>query len=255
MYSRKISRSQNVPPDSDPLLVLAKAASNEALPHTPSPAPSHAPTPAEARDSEADSETEIRRARRPNLLNLRTSPKGLFDLVRDLSDGQKQSIRDIGFGSMLSLSVSRCPLELSLYLLKNFQASTSMFTLSSGERLSIDEEDVHCVLNLPRGEVEIVESIGKNEDSEPPEYVELLRAWRRRWVGLPNKGAPSTASMPDIIKQNTSAYDNFKRDFVVYVVSSFLSTNQNKACRYLLTLWDYTVMSCVLYCDVLCLTL
>ena len=217
VYKRKKTRNNKLE-CSNSLLVLASAASSKE-------------SPKKIKKTNHGTKLGIRRERRPLCLNIRTSPNGLFDLVRELSDQQKQAVKEIGFGSLLSLSVSKCPTRLSLYLLKNFRTSNSVITLSNAEKLCIDEEDIYCVLNLPRGPVPIVESLGKYEESEPREYMKILRAWRTRWVGNPNRGAPSTNSMPKMIKQNVSSDENFKRDFVVYVVSSFISTNQNTSCR------------------------
>ncbi|XP_047322625.1 histone deacetylase HDT1-like [Impatiens glandulifera] len=96
----------------------------------------------------------------------------------------------------------------------------------------IDEDDVQCILNIPRGEIDVTESIGKNSDG--PEYLAILRAWRMRWVGSETSGAPIISSMPEVILANTTADDDFKRDFVVYAVSSFLWATESPTCSIIL---------------------
>ena len=98
-------------------------------------------------------------------------------------------------------------------------------TLTNREELKIDKEDIQCILNLPRGDVDITESIGQNSDGD--KYLQMLRAWRIRWAGSDIKGSPTTVLITDRIIENKDADDDFNRDFVVYVVSSFLWTAQN----------------------------
>ncbi|XP_047320875.1 B3 domain-containing protein REM20-like [Impatiens glandulifera] len=55
-----------------------------------------------------------RKTREPDVdFKTRTSPLGLHYLVKNLFEEQKDVVRDIGFGSLLSLDISKCPMEFS----------------------------------------------------------------------------------------------------------------------------------------------
>ncbi|XP_047319482.1 probable polyamine transporter At3g13620 [Impatiens glandulifera] len=107
---------------------------------------------------------------------------------------QKDAVKSIGFGALLSLSLSKCPGEISRYLVRKFDCNKCSFTLENGEEVKIEEEDVHMVLGLPRGELDIVEYQNKEIDDK-------LKAFRTRWGNL---------SRYRILK-NISDVDNIKK--------------------------------------------
>ncbi|XP_047331265.1 WEB family protein At4g27595, chloroplastic-like [Impatiens glandulifera] len=80
------------------------------------------------------------------------------------------------------------------HLVSTFDIVRRSLVLNNGDEIRIDEEDVQCVLNIPRGEIEIVESNGN--DSKDLVYNDFLKNWRRRWGLHQNKGAPESNAMP-----------------------------------------------------------
>lgn len=154
---------------------------------------------------------------------------GLCKLVKHLSEEQKEAVRSIGFGALLTLGISQCPTEFSHGIVKMFNPSRRSIILTSGKEIHIEEEDVQAVLDLPRGPFEIEECIGG--ESGESKYNDFLRVWRRRWGINEDSGSPETSEMGKIILQNRSGDSNFKIDFVVYVVSSFLWTSQSSRAR------------------------
>ncbi|XP_047326469.1 uncharacterized protein LOC124930148 [Impatiens glandulifera] len=103
------------------------------------------------------------------------------------------------------------PREISHYLVRQFDYSKCAFTLENGEEVKIEEEDVQMILGLPRGELDIIEY-------ENIETDDKLKAFRTRW-GNPVNGAPL---VPMKMIENKAADNNFKIDFVLFMVSYFL---------------------------------
>ncbi|XP_019184037.1 PREDICTED: uncharacterized protein LOC109178942 [Ipomoea nil] len=178
-------------------------------------------------------ETSTRRRRRTrehrrDYFNTRMGPKLMFDLVQRLSPRQKQAVVETGFGGLLHLQLCTNESKLVQYLLDNFNVCRCDFVLED-DSLHIEEEDVEYTLGIPRGPLKVNEGT-KMEDTSTREYKLLLTSWRRRW-GI-TAGSPITTQMPDEIVRRADHGDEFKRDFVVFAVSSMLRGNTTRYSKY-----------------------
>ncbi|XP_019183751.1 PREDICTED: uncharacterized protein LOC109178669 [Ipomoea nil] len=178
-------------------------------------------------------ETSTRRRRqtrehRRDYFNTRMGPKLMFDLVQRLSPRQKQAVVETGFGGLLHLQLCTNESKLVQYLLDNFNVCRCDFVLED-DSLHIEEEDVEYTLGIPRGPLKVNEGT-KMEDTSTREYKLLLTSWRRRW-GI-TAGSPITTQMPDEIVRRADHGDEFKRDFVVFAVSSMLPGNTTRYSKY-----------------------
>ncbi|XP_057249347.1 uncharacterized protein LOC130590809 [Beta vulgaris subsp. vulgaris] len=155
----------------------------------------------------------------------RMSPSGLQSMIESMSSEQRQAVKDIGFGVFLELGFGALNNKLSLWLIENFDPYSRTLYVRDG-KITIDREDVQVTLGLPMGSKAVKEAI-KDDDNE--EYSILLEQWRSIW-GL-DKGSPKTTKMPERIL-TLGAEDDFKRSFVVFVVSSCLHGHKNQFCNY-----------------------
>ena len=73
----------------------------------------------------------------------------------------------------------------------------------------------------------VVEAKG---DNSIPEYEQLLKSQREKWNLA--VGSPVTQNMGEKIMKRGDHVDEFKRDFIVFVVSSMLKQHQNRKANY-----------------------
>ncbi|CAI9112573.1 OLC1v1013039C1 [Oldenlandia corymbosa var. corymbosa] len=90
--------------------------------------------------------------------------------------------------------------------------------------MKIDEEDVVAVLNLPRDPRKVLDT---SKGGDNYEYYELVQEWKGRWGGV-----PTNAVIEDNLVKRNDAGVNFERDFIVFVVSSFLYGHKNTKCKF-----------------------
>ncbi|XP_019192143.1 PREDICTED: uncharacterized protein LOC109186562 [Ipomoea nil] len=163
-----------------------------------------------------------------NYFSTRMGPKQMYDLVQRLTHNQKDAVIDMGFGGLLHLQFSSNYSQLVEYLLQRFDVFKSDFILD-GDHLHVGEEDVEYILGLPRGKRDVEEGT-KSEENSTAAYNKVLTEWRKRWNV--RSGSPITTKMPDEIIRRGDHGDAFKRDFVVFAVSSLLRGNTGRYANY-----------------------
>ncbi|XP_031131949.1 uncharacterized protein LOC116033338 [Ipomoea triloba] len=178
-------------------------------------------------------------------LQTRMSPKHFRELLSSLNPAQQQAVQDIGFGSMLTLTVFYWDSRLTRYLLEQFDPYKCSLDLQ-GDQMRISADDVYSTLELPNGQYHVIEG---TSETEPEEYVNLLTEWRHRWEVT--KGSPLTRSMPAKMIERGDSGDWFKRDFVIMLVSSLLKGNQsrNAAYKVLYSLADVSRIKDLNWCE------
>ncbi|KAL2939115.1 hypothetical protein RDABS01_022564 [Bienertia sinuspersici] len=151
-------------------------------------------------------------------LRSRMSPSSVVQVVGGLTQKQLKGIRDIGFGSLEFLKVSQLPLQLGLWIVKNFDANTCCLCIPDSEPLHITSEHVHEVLGLPIGGDDIdLDCSFKDKD--------LLNRWKNQFKK--NSICVKIGDLTSFLKQNRSNSLMFKRNFVILCVSTLMSGGQN----------------------------
>ncbi|KAJ8420950.1 LOW QUALITY PROTEIN: hypothetical protein Cgig2_017689 [Carnegiea gigantea] len=144
---------------------------------------------------------------------------GISYSIERLSYEQYLAVNEIGFGAIRTTVI---PKSFGMWLLENYDYCGSFLNLSNHRILEFIKEDVHATLGLPMGPKNVVE--GKTCDSYE-KYNALLVSWWRRW-GI-SFGAPKIRKMRDEILDQGDHGDKFKKDFIIYVVSTCIKGNQN----------------------------
>ncbi|KAL2893263.1 hypothetical protein RDABS01_009172 [Bienertia sinuspersici] len=130
----------------------------------------------------------------------KTSPTPLKKFISyGLTEAQKKDIISIGFGSFLDFDIDEMPSDLCRWLLRHFNPFQSSVKLKNGH-LDIGIDDFHIVFGLPKCG-NSVQLAGSRETSL--EYNEL--------VGM---------------KEQEGGGENFKKNFVIMVVSTLIKGNQ-----------------------------
>ncbi|XP_019156956.1 PREDICTED: uncharacterized protein LOC109153556 [Ipomoea nil] len=136
-------------------------------------------------------------------------PKLMFDLVQRLSPRQKQAVVETGFGGLLHLQLCTNESKLVQYLLDNFNVCRCDFVLrmivsTLKRKMSNTRWESREGLKVNEGT--------KMEDTSTREYK--LLDFMEKEVGRADHG------------------DEFKRDFVVFAVSSMLRGNITRYSKY-----------------------
>ena len=85
---------------------------------------------------------------------VRIKPSMLVRVLSSLSDDQKSWISSTGFDSIISFELNEYPVKLSEYLLSSFEPNPSVLRINQ-KKIEIAEEDVHDILRLPLGTVDV----------------------------------------------------------------------------------------------------
>nr|GMC89498.1 uncharacterized protein LOC109179062 [Ipomoea batatas] len=157
---------------------------------------------------------KIQPTNEPRLLNSRMSPMDLSKLLPKLTDEQKNAVREIGFGSLLEIKLSNLDRMLTTYLVKNFDVYRCVLRLEKEEML-LTEDDVESTLGLPKSDIQVVEG---NNSNATIEYNNLVEEWRVHW--RIDSCSPLVKTLSEGLGERKDHGDMFKRDFVVFVISS-----------------------------------
>ncbi|CAI9089144.1 OLC1v1023654C1 [Oldenlandia corymbosa var. corymbosa] len=128
----------------------------------------------------------------------------------------------MGFGALLDLKIKNIPIALCNFLASNFQTGARQVPLNGNNVLDIKWEDVVAVLDLPRGPKPVEEF--KQNDPAITDHAEMVDAFKKR-MGYSNKFLPTRSTAAQLITGRKDFGDDFKRDSLVFVVSTFLHGN------------------------------
>ncbi|KAK9723829.1 hypothetical protein RND81_05G028300 [Saponaria officinalis] len=152
----------------------------------------------------------------------RCRPSSLFSLIPNLSEDQKEAVRQIGFGGLLHLKLSSIPQMMFGEFLYAFRNET-FFEISESEKFKLSEDDVCDVFGLPNGgrDLELVlTGLGSSSASD----VDSLKSlWRKKYGIAGNKDPIPLSAVKKKLTECRESGDEFKRTFVLFAMSSFLA--------------------------------
>ncbi|KAJ8439024.1 LOW QUALITY PROTEIN: hypothetical protein Cgig2_028470 [Carnegiea gigantea] len=136
----------------------------------------------------------------------------LLLLIERLDYEQWTAAMETSFRGFLSIRTSTIPKDLARLLLQKFDPVSNTLRLSDNRVLETTEKDVHATLAIPM--VQIASTC------EPKnEHTKLVEQWRIGW-NLGRTGSPKVGKMVDQILQRGDHGDEFRRDFVLYIIST-----------------------------------
>uniref|UniRef100_A0ACD5YSR8 Uncharacterized protein n=1 Tax=Avena sativa TaxID=4498 RepID=A0ACD5YSR8_AVESA len=141
----------------------------------------------------------------------RASPLAIVTLVGQISDDQKTSIKDMGFGSMLDIKCHTLHNPVISWLAHLYDKHNREFVIPGRGRIPLDPDSVYRTLGLPRGEqvvrygrdVKIEERIG------PVLFPE-------------NSTTPKISEVFTMLKGMTVSDDRFKQLWIMVLVCTLL---------------------------------
>ncbi|XP_073059459.1 uncharacterized protein [Primulina eburnea] len=147
-------------------------------------------------------------------------PQGLYKLIQNFNDQQRDAVRSIGFGGLLHLSITSYPKKMLKWLIKNFNGASRMLKIDNNRSFVVTADDVHDVFLLPRSNGIDVLKLGRNE------HLDLLVKLKDDY-GIHARSPLS--SLKDVIQTRlTDGGDDFKRFFILYSLCSFLNPSSNR---------------------------
>lgn len=115
---------------------------------------------------EEEEQPQRTRREKHEYFQTRMSSKQVHDLVPRLIPGQRQTVKDIGFGSLLDIKLNLCEGMLVNYLLHHFDIYGCVMKLDN-EELHLEEDNVESTLGLLRGTKTMVEWARSDSDGGP----------------------------------------------------------------------------------------
>jgi len=94
----------------------------------------------------------------------------------------------------------------------------------------VTEHDVHLTLGLLTGPLEVVEL--ENEITATVEFRSLLNSWKRQWPKDDN--IPKCGELIEMIQGQVDGCEDFRRNFIMFVVSTCLCGNQSGEANYMI---------------------
>ncbi|KAH9603234.1 hypothetical protein KSS87_015689 [Heliosperma pusillum] len=178
-------------------------------------------------------------------LRSRMSPSGIYQFINNPtnkpSDNQILAIKKKEFEGLLHLQTDTVPGNLAYWLVSTFDPYKGC--LLDGN-LPILEEDIHACMGIPMGPLVVDEApIG----DKSPQFLSLLEAFKSQYEG-------DLIDVKVILGKHSTQIDggdSFKRNFVLYIFSSFLGgVKGNKASlRILKSLSDTSLISEYNWCN------
>lgn len=151
-------------------------------------------------------------------IEIRATPKELVKAIEKMDKGQRNKVREMGFGSLLNLKIQEIPHKLGYWLVDNFCACSGNLKLQNGTEIHIKASDVETTLGFGRGEIKI-ESRKKTGDCK------LLREWRALFGKKDHTIKPSEVSKKMIECVQGEGW--FKIHFVVLMVTLLIESLGN----------------------------
>ncbi|KAK9756449.1 hypothetical protein RND81_01G098400 [Saponaria officinalis] len=147
-------------------------------------------------------------------LRTRMSPSGLYNFVKENpSNEQLEAIKNIGFGGLLQIQTDTIPGQLAYWLASSFDPYKCSLM---DEQLPIQDVDIHIALGIPIGPRVVNEAIHNDKSEEFAREVEKWQLQYEKDKKIETKGIIAK------MKQQRDGGEDFKRNFIVYIVSTFL---------------------------------
>ena len=90
--------------------------------------------------------------------------------MKGFTEKQKVSVREIGFGGLLSLKLCRNPTRMLGWLVDSFDPGSCMFSIDSLKCFPISEHDVYDVFCLPLNSKNNVEVVSRCANKYNPDF-------------------------------------------------------------------------------------
>ena len=130
---------------------------------------------------------------------------------------------ELGFGAVLEFNIREYPGYLAYRVLKSLNLARCEIPLSGGDRLTLDEEDVHLTLGFPRGRIQIAR---KEEYQSNFEFNDMVAARCKK-----SRYKLNATDVANMIKDETDGGPVFKRLFMFLLENALMETPSDGNCK------------------------
>ncbi|KAM0032380.1 hypothetical protein Hdeb2414_s0016g00474381 [Helianthus debilis subsp. tardiflorus] len=109
-------------------------------------------------------------------IRTRSAPLQFYKCVRALTEQQRDAVREMGFGRMLTFSVDGLPAKLGYFVVDNFNPDKMLICTPAGD-IKVNRKVIHKLLGISTGGQKF-SSIGKL-----PMLSDAITEWRARYPG------------------------------------------------------------------------
>ncbi|KAJ0704532.1 hypothetical protein HanPI659440_Chr14g0563721 [Helianthus annuus] len=155
-------------------------------------------------------------------IRTRTSPHRLFEVIKKLTKRQKNIVRKMGFGKLLTMGIEKITAKLAHYIVLNFNPETMEIELGD-KKIMVDKEAISQLLGFPCGSL----IISENERLQEREHI--VNVWKSRY---PTFLVSTFQIGAKIIENDYNEEILFKIDFLMLVITTLIESNQNGTCKY-----------------------
>ncbi|KAK9050849.1 hypothetical protein SSX86_030181 [Deinandra increscens subsp. villosa] len=155
-------------------------------------------------------------------LRPRAVPNQLIEAIGALSKKQREAVKNIGFGKILTLKVDKIPAKLGHFVVDNFDQEIMAIDMGDDKKIEVDDDVVHQLLGVPNAGVEL--QIEKTTKS----FEGIQKVWLDRYTD----DQMSPAEIVDKIKDNPD--DDgimFQIDFVILFLNTIVAILGNGKCK------------------------
>lgn len=139
--------------------------------------------------------------------------------MKNLNEKQLEAIKSIGFGGLLTMTVSSMPVTFVKMLVKNFNGISRMLTIDGRHSFLVTKYDICDAFLLPCNDGKDVVEMNRNES------LEIMDVWKEKY-GI-DRIYPLSKLKTLLEERLTEGDDDFKRFFVLYSLTSFLTPKSN----------------------------
>ncbi|KAI3725410.1 hypothetical protein L1987_65198 [Smallanthus sonchifolius] len=155
-------------------------------------------------------------------IRTRSSPHQLFRAVSGMKTKQREAVKRMGFGKLLTFKVDGIPSKLGHYVVDMLDTERMEINLGANQ-IKVDKASIHQLLGLPNT------GINLTSFRKPKEHDSIFLAWKERNV----KSLAGAKEIADrIIESNDEDGMMFKIDFIVLFSSTMINCHKNGLCRH-----------------------
>ncbi|KAJ0469271.1 putative papain-like cysteine peptidase superfamily [Helianthus annuus] len=156
----------------------------------------------------------------PHKIRTRSSPKSLYEALQKLSTEQKDCVRHMGFGKMLSFTVDGIPGQLGHYVVDNLDTNRMCIKLERGS-IDITKEAIHQLVGVPNGGVWMNNIDDKRADKA------MSKLWRAHYP----RDEVSPGDIAKRLETHKVADWMFRVDFLQLFSSIMINCQKNGKCK------------------------
>jgi hypothetical protein len=158
----------------------------------------------------------------PSMKN-RCSPIALLSIIHGLSKEQKNSIREMGFGTLLQSKLMDVPMKMCYYVLEKLDVEGMKVVVETGV-LDVSAQSVNDMLGLHFGGMSFEEMDVVDEDDEESCMFE----WKNQFENIKDL---RLKQLKNVICLTREADFNFRINFLVLFINTFCESTSMGKCN------------------------